>query len=418
MSEAHPGRAETPAWWPTWCRRVVLVAPRYPEVSGGSRYIDNLAVALAEIDVSTEVFSIYPGTSTALQPVTTVIAREPLHRNPVLRTSEPLWRRVAKLPLLGFKYIDRLHFRSAIRRRMHRYGEDAAIIFTHVLAKEALDRAGVDSTSLRASLVGQHHSSFQSLEFEPGLESALRESFADVDAFTALSKADAEEFATMLAVPCFSVANMLSPSFEPAERPSEPLPAVAVALARLTEEKQLDLMIRSFVRATASDELRHWRLEIYGEGYQRAMLASTISSLGVEDRVQLRGTTSDVVGVLSRASVHLVTSRYEGFGLSVLEAAQSGVMTIAFDCSPGLHQLMVDVDGVLVPPVGGEDAMVRSVRLVLSDPVGIRARGDRARAGAQAYAPNVILRDWATMLDSAHRGALTRLGADRIVSST
>lgn len=409
MSEQHPGSGATPPWWPTWCKRIVLVAPRYPEVSGGSRYIDNLAEALAEVGVSTDVVSIYPGTSTPLRSVTTVIAREPLHRNPVLRTSAPLWRRAVKLPLLGFKYLDRLHLRGAIRRRMRRYGDDTAVIFTHVLAKQALDRAGVDSASLRACLVGQHHSAFQSLESEPGLESALRESFADVDVFTALSEADAAKFATLMSVPCFSVANMLSPSFERSERANDAPPAVAVALARLTEEKQLDLMIRAFVQATSSDELRQWSLHIYGEGYQRPLLESTIASLGAQNRVQLQGATSDVVGVLSRASVHLVTSRYEGFGLSVLEAAQGGVMTLAFDCSPGLHQLMLDVDGVLVSPDGGEAAMVRTIRLVLSDPAGIRARGDRARSGAQAYAPNVILQDWSAILDSARRGAVTRL---------
>lgn len=416
MADARAAGSHTPEWWPGWCRRVIFVAPRYPETSGGSRYIDNFASALAAVDVDAEVLSIHPGSarkppgSNRTPAVHTIIRREQLHRNPTVRTRAGAWSRAVGVPLLAFKSVDRVRYRRELRRRLQECGDDTLLVYTHALAKRVADEAGVDSRSLEATVVGQHHSSFESLTFEPGLEKAILESFADVDAFTALSAEDAEQFARLIPVPCVGVPNPSSPSFAEAVSSDREWPPVAVALARFTEEKQLDLMIRAFASATASENLGHWRLDIYGDGYQRRVLEETIASSEVGHRVRLRGTTTDAARALSRASVHLLTSRYEGFGLSVLEAAQTGVVTIAFDCSPGLHRLMNDVGGVLVPSAEGELGMTEAIRGMLSDPARLPALGLRARDGARAYSPERVLRDWSQVLRIAHERARSRRG--------
>ena len=59
-------------------------------------------------------------------------------------------------------------------------------------------------------LIGQEHSPFVGLAEEPPLRGLIVRDFAHVDAFTALSSADAEEFAAILPVPCFALPNPVS----------------------------------------------------------------------------------------------------------------------------------------------------------------------------------------------------------------
>ena len=291
---------------------------------------------------------------------------------------------------------------------MAAHSSETVVIFTHAIAKLALDDAGFRSSSSPAFFVGQHHSAFESLSHEPSLREQIVRAFDDVDAFTALSADDAAMFSGILRAPCFGIANIAAP-IDRTRLPSEPRRPVAVGLVRLTAEKQVDVMIRAFVRATSGPGLDDWRLDVYGDGYERPSLERLIESLDGAERVRLRGTTDEPARVLQEAAINLLTSRYEGFGYSVLEAAQAATPSIAFDCSTGLRQLMTTVDGRLVPTEGGEAAYADALRQMLSDRVSLAERGARAREGARAYAPENMLAEWASLLHAA-RGA--RMAAD------
>lgn len=402
-TEAH----SVPDWWPSWCKRVTIVAPRYPEVSGGSRFVENFSRALAEIGVVVRIFSLYPGRGPSDWPTTTVFAREGLHRRPAFRTPEGRRSPVRALLSLGFKRFDRIRVRRRMVRALNEHAANDIVIFTDVTAKRALDDLGVSSRVV-APQVGQHHSSFQNLEIDSGVASAVKRGFRSVDAFTALSRDDAERFGRLLGVPSFAVPNMISPR-EPA---IEPLPrgssTSVIALGRLSSEKQFEMLIPAFLLATNTHELRTWTLDIYGDGDQREYLDALVQEHGAQDRIRLRGVTHDVPGVLREASLHVVSSRYEGFGLSVLEAAQSGVPTIAFDCSPGLHDLMVSVHGVLVAPAEGVEGLAKGIRDLIEDPASLRERGIRAREGIAPYEPESVLRKWALVVRAAGERSRSR----------
>ncbi|MBS1699353.1 MAG: glycosyltransferase [Actinobacteria bacterium] len=377
---------------------MVIVAPRYPEASGGSRYVENLGAALAEIGVDVSVISVYPGTGRTALKTSAVIAREQLHRYPAFRG-----RKGAKATLIGalrlvYKRWDARRYRHRFRVAMESYGAESVIIFTHAVAKLMLDETGFVSEESKAMLIGQHHSSFESLNQEPGLRDQILRAFGDIDAFTALSVEDAAEFATLLNVPCYGVDNVAARSAAPAAGAGGRA-RTAVALVRLSHEKQVDVMMRAFMSATSVSELRDWRLEIYGEGELREELERLIESLDARNRIRLCGLTDEPAEALSGASLNLLTSRYEGFGYAVLEAAQVATPSIAFDCSPGLHRLMVTVDGHLVPPSAGERGYAAALRDLLLDPHALAERGESARIGTARFSGPVVLGEWAHILD-------------------
>lgn len=388
---------------------MVLVAPRVPESSGGAVVTETYAEMFASAGLDVDVVSLYPGTREAAFQPTVVIRRERLHRHPAVRGTSGVWRRASRLPLLVFKRVDRTLALRRFRRKMAGYSSDTLVVFTHVAGLALLREAGFRWPVDRPLLVGQEHSPFVGLAEQPPLRGLITHYFAEVDAFTALSTADALEFRTILPVPCFALPNPVSltisadeggPTIGGGER-------VAVSLGRFVEEKQLDVMIRAFATATSAAALRHWKLELYGWGPEAERLEAAIVEAGVADRVRLMGNVDDVRPVLLRASCNLLTSRNEGFGMTVLEAAQCGVPSIAFGSAPGLVELMATVHGRIVLPSGDEHAFATALRELLSDEPALAARGVRARAGAAAYSREAVFDRWGEILTDVLDGTGT-----------
>jgi glycosyltransferase involved in cell wall biosynthesis len=90
-------------------------------------------------------------------------------------------------------------------------------------------------------------------------------------------------------------------------------------LARLSAEKDLETMIRGFSEFSkgVSDEPK---LEIYGEGSERSKLSRLINDLKLDQQVFLMGRTAQVAETLREFDCFILSSRFEGFGMVLLEA--------------------------------------------------------------------------------------------------
>lgn len=397
--------AADPPSWPTRIKRVVFVAVRVPEMSGGSTYVETMSAALIDAGVDVCIISLLPGTRPARFPTTVVFAREKLHAGPILRGHGNAIARAWMLPVVAFKALDRRLSLRGLRRAIDSLGRDSVVIFTHVKTKIVLRESGFRRRQNGPVLIGQHHSSFDSLNFETWLRGALPAEFSDVDAFTALTDEDAQEFARLTGLPSYGIGNPLPAGIR---RGAHRQP-IAVALARYSGEKQLDVMIRAFAEATSLAELAQWQLRLYGEGGLRNELQSLIDTLGVGDRVILMGRTDDVAGLLETASLNLLTSRYEGFPMSILEAAAAGVPSVVFDCSPGVRGLVPPEAGYLVAP-NDQAAYVRELcRAMLNDAERIH-RGQAAIEVASRFTPSEVVAKLGAILSNVHHPDATQSG--------
>ncbi|MDQ1123183.1 glycosyltransferase [Microbacterium trichothecenolyticum] len=153
-------------------------------------------------------------------------------------------------------------------------------------------------------------------------------------------------------------------------RPGVVVPADAreeglvVVLGRLAPGKRLAPAIRAFARVVA--EVPAARLELWGEGAQRAELGALVEELGLGDAVSLPGLTTDPGAVLDRAAVYLTTSAFEGQGLALAEALAHGTPVVAWDIRYGPRDMLAGGGGILVPD-GDEDALVDALVRVLTN---------------------------------------------------
>jgi glycosyltransferase involved in cell wall biosynthesis len=137
------------------------------------------------------------------------------------------------------------------------------------------------------------------------------------------------------------------------------------SLGRLAPQKGFDILITSF--AAVAGKHSKWRLVIYGEGPGRPLLERLRAESGCADRILLPGLTRDAAEALSKASLFVLPSRFEGYPNALLEALAQGLPVLATSCPGGTVEILANgVHGMLVPP-DNVGAMTRALGAMLSD---------------------------------------------------
>ena len=95
-------------------------------------------------------------------------------------------------------------------------------------------------------------------------------------------------------------------------------------LSRLSWEKDLETMILGF-EIYNNESIGESQLEIFGDGIERDALAGLVKSLNLSERVRFMGRTENVPEALSQLDFFILSSRFEGFGMVLLEAMAAGL---------------------------------------------------------------------------------------------
>lgn len=134
-----------------------------------------------------------------------------------------------------------------------------------------------------------------------------------------------------------------------------------ITVARLSEEKGLDRLIRSVAALDIPFEYH-----IVGEGNERKQLDKLISELGMEHRIFLVGEKIEPFRHMADAHLFLMGSHYEGFPNALCEAAIAGIPSIAFDAPGGIGEIIRDGENGLLVKDGDEAAFSTSIKKALA----------------------------------------------------
>lgn len=187
----------------------------------------------------------------------------------------------------------------------------------------------------------------------------------------------------------------------PPAAPVERDPKLVVMMARLDQQKQPDHAIAAFARVLR--EVPDARLEIYGRGVLAPELRKQIERLGIGQSVTLAGFTDDPGLAYRRAALSLLTSKYEGFGLTLVESFQHGCPAISYDLRYGPSDIITDgVTGYLVPP---EDQAALAQRIVhaLRHPQLLAEMSLAAKDRAAAFSEEGFVARWCALFDRLGR---------------
>jgi glycosyltransferase involved in cell wall biosynthesis len=127
----------------------------------------------------------------------------------------------------------------------------------------------------------------------------------------------------------------------------QPNKQILLAVGRLNRQKGFDWLIEVF--ANLAHKHPNWDLVILGEGSLREMLEEQIRGSGLENRIFLPGRVGNLSEWYESADLFVMSSRFEGFPMSLLEAMASGIAVVSFDCETGPRDIIQhEIDGLLV----------------------------------------------------------------------
>ncbi len=174
----------------------------------------------------------------------------------------------------------------------------------------------------------------------------------------------------------------------------------AVSIGKLDSQKGFDMLID--VWEIVSKVHPNWVLEIFGEGEWDTLLRDKVGDKGLADQVKLKGLTSNVETEFHSSSIYIMTSRFEGLPIVLIEAMSCGLPIISFDCESGPREILEDgISGFLVQP-GNIEELAERIIFLIENPSIRKDMGKRAIDRSKDFSKNKILNQWYSLFVDLH----------------
>lgn len=213
-----------------------------------------------------------------------------------------------------------------------------------------------------------------------------------VDHTVVLTEKDSIDFKKMHSKRIVVIPNFTSIGVNPPSKCNE---NVILAVGRHELQKGFDMLIKAWHKVNAPG----WKLRIIGDGSKKDENMRLALDLGVSETIEFKDATPKIAEEFQNASCFVLSSRYEGLVLVLIEAKMMGLPCISFDCPNSPSEIIHNkVDGILVPP---EDinALAKTITSTLRDMSKLKQMGIMARKDAMVrYSAEAIKSKWDNLL--------------------
>jgi len=173
-----------------------------------------------------------------------------------------------------------------------------------------------------------------------------------------------------------------------------------VFLARLAPQKRASLLIDCFEKIAPECD---WRLEIYGAGEELEMLQNKADSSQYKSRIKFGGWIDQPRVVYERAGIFVLTSYYEGFGITLIEAMSLGTPCVSFDCPFGPDEIIEHGRSGMLVENGNVDELAKVLLDLIRDPTLREQLGNAGIDRSAKFNLNAHNCAWDHLIDGACR---------------
>ncbi|HHG9971540.1 TPA: glycosyltransferase family 4 protein, partial [Yersinia enterocolitica] len=163
-----------------------------------------------------------------------------------------------------------------------------------------------------------------------------------------------------------------------------------LALGRLSYQKGFDLLLD--IWAKVEEKNNSWTLIIAGDGEDKQLLLDKIKTLNLKN-VKLLPSTPHVSDLYDQSGIYVMTSRFEGFPMVLLEAKASGLPIVAYDCNTGPSELIINNEDGFLIPFADSNAFTRQLILLMNDAELRESMSLKSLKNAEKYKIEVTIGD-------------------------
>ena len=203
-----------------------------------------------------------------------------------------------------------------------------------------------------------------------------RRRYAHADAAIAVSNGIADDLNRYTALSADRIFTIYNPTHTASisEKAKEPLDhpwfdsqttPVILGAGRISPQKDFATLVRAFARLRKQ---RPSRLIILGDGKQRKQLGALADELGVATDVRMPGFQENPFKWMSRASLFVLSSAWEGFPGVLIEAMACGCPVVSTSCLTGPAEILRDGEYGPLVPVGDDAGLAEAMMLRLDAP--------------------------------------------------
>lgn len=207
------------------------------------------------------------------------------------------------------------------------------------------------------------------------------------DRFVVLTHEDKTFWQTQHNITVIPNANLLKPV-----RPATLTNCNVIAVGRLSYQKGFDRLIAAWniVHKTQPD----WQLSIFGDGELKKELIEQITSFELEDTIKIFPPTLNIEEEYDKSSLFVLSSRYEGLPMVLLESLAHGLPIVAFTCKCGPRDIITDgIDGLLIEE-GNIPALAQGIIKLINDEKLRKRLGEAAYLKSQSYSEEIVMKKW------------------------
>ncbi len=171
-----------------------------------------------------------------------------------------------------------------------------------------------------------------------------------------------------------------------------------ISVGRLEPEKGYDILVE--VAKKVLPENPDWIWEIYGDGESYKEVSESITKLGLDHQLILKGNVDNVKELYKEYAFLVLTSYREGLPLVLLEAKASKLPLISFDIATGPSEIIRNnIDGILVEPYD-IDKMADAINKLIKDETLRKEMSKNSRGNIEKFRKENILKQWIELVNS------------------
>lgn len=170
-----------------------------------------------------------------------------------------------------------------------------------------------------------------------------------------------------------------------------------IAVGRYAYQKGFDMLLKAW--AIVEKQNTEWTLAVYGAG-EREYFLQLMDELKInKDRCHLYGNTKEIQKEYQNSSLFVVSSRFEGLSMAMLEAIACGLPVVSFACPCGPRDVITEGVGELVAKEDVE-GLAKALLKLMGSPEQIRVMGENAQRRSEDFKIEVLANRWKELFES------------------